>query len=424
MMLYLDGDRMINLSEVSYNDFFKICNTLFSITNLDVKLVDPEENILLQLDSITIPASLQKTDIKYFKMEDTLLKQAFTSYYYYTNTYGLDYITAGIWRYSTYYGAIIIGPFLSTIPDDAFISNIIFKNNLPVSEHKTLIEFYKSLAVVNSSTVSSIGAVLVNLCNHPFLESELITSSSLNPTRDKGKLKDRIEKRMDIIELRYKKEKILMNAISRGDKKAIQKLLDGLSDPYLDKRLPESPIRSYKNLLIVLNTICRMAAENGGVHPIYIHHISDKFAILIERTSSLPYLNSLIKRMLEEYCALVKEYSTKKYSLIVKKAINYIKIHLDNPLSLQGISKAIHVNPSHLSRKFKKETGISIIDFINVHRIHAAKVYLQSDTINITEIAFMIGFNNVNYFSRVFKKETGMTPSQYRKKHSILEELN
>lgn len=413
---------MTNHLEFNYNDFFKICNSLFSITNLDVKLIDKEENILLQLDSITIPASLQKTDIKYFKMADTLQKHSFTSYYYHTNTYGFDYLTAGIWRDSIYYGAIIIGPFLSTVPDDTFISNIIFKNNLPVSEHKTLIEFYKSLAVINNSTASSIGAILVNLCNQPFIDSELITSSSLNPTRDKDKLKNRIEKRIDIIELRYKKEKKLMNAIARGDKEEIKELLGGFSDPYLEKRLPESPIRGYKNLLIVLNTICRMAAEKGGVHPNYIHDISEKYAILIERTSSIPYLNCLINNMLEEYCTLVTEYSTKKYSLIVKKAINYIKIHLDNPLTLQGISEAIHVNPSHLSRKFKNETGLSIIDFINVNRVHAAKVYLQNNTTNITEIAFMVGFNNINYFSRVFKKITGMTPSQYRKKHTTLED--
>lgn len=414
---------MVNRTEFKYDDFYSICNVLFSLTNLDVRLIDQEENILIQLDSLTIPASLQKTDVKYFKMVDTLQKHPPRSYYYHTNTYGLDYITAGIWRNNIYYGAIIVGPFVATVPDDAFISSVISKNNLPVSEHKPLNEFYKSLAVVSSSASSSIGATLVNLCNHPYLKSQLITSSALNPTRNKEKLKERIVNSIDIIEFRYEKEKVLMNAISRGDKEEIKKLAGGLSDAYLEKRIPESPIRGFKNLLIVLNTICRIAAKNGGVHPIYIHNISEKFAILIERAPNLPYLNDLNKMMIEEYCDLVKEYSTRKYSAIVKKAVDYIKLHFESPLTLQGIAETIHVNASHLSRKFKEDTGMSIIDFINQNRIEAAKLYLQSNTSTITEIAFIVGFNDVNYFSRVFKKMTGLTPSQFRRKHSTGEEL-
>lgn len=414
---------MVNHTEFNYDDFYRVCHLLFSLTNLDVKLIDQEENILFQLDSLTMPASLQKTDVKYFKMADTLQKHPPTSYYYHTNTYGLDYITAGIWRNDIYYGAIIVGPFMATVPDDTFISNVISKNNLPVSEHKPLLEFYKSLTIVSSSTANSIGATLVNLSNHAYLESHLITSSSLNPTRNKEKLKDRIVNSIDIIEFRYKREKVLMDAIARGDKEEIKKLTGGLTDAYLDKRIPESPIRGVKNLLLVLNTLCRIAAKNGGVHPIYIHNISEKFAILIERAPNLPYLNDLSTMMLEEYCDLVSEYSTRKYSAIVKKAANHIKLHFESPLTLQGIAETIHVNASHLSRKFKEDTGMSLIDFINLNRIEAAKVYLQNNTSSITEIAFIVGFNDVNYFSRVFKKMTGLTPSQYRYKHSTGEEV-
>ncbi len=413
----------MNQTNFDYEDFYRICHTIFSITNLDVKLIDQEENILMQLDSITIPATLQKIDIKYFKMVDTLQKHPPTSYYYHTNTYGLDYITAGIWRNDIYYGAIIVGPFVATIPDDAFISNIIFINNLPVSEHKTLREFYKSLAIVNSSAASSIGATLINLTNNPYLKSQLVTSSSLNPTRDKEKLKDRIVNDTYIIEFRYEQEKAIMEAIARGDKEEIKKYTNNMSDPYLDKRIPESPIRGYKNLLIVLNTLCRIAAKNGGVHPIYIHSISEKFAILIERAPNLPYLNDLRKMMLEEYCDFVIEYSTREYSAIVKKAVNYIKLHFESPLTLQGIAETIHVNPSHLSRKFKEDTGMSLIDFLNLCRIEAAKIYLKSNTSSITDIAFIVGFNDVNYFSRVFKKVIGLTPSQFRRKHSTGEEM-
>ena len=400
-----------------YEDFFRICNIIFSLTKLDVKLIDQEENILFQLDRLTMPASLQKNDVKYFKIIETLEKQPPTAYYYHTNTYGLDYISVGIWRNNVLYGGIIVGPFVATVPNDYYVSSVISYNNLPVSEHNSLKEFYKSLPIVSSGTASSIGATLVNLVNHTYLPSQLITSSSLHPVKNKGKLKEDIVKSVDIIELRYKNEKILMEAISRGNKEELRKLINELSYTQLDKRLPESPLRGFKNLLVVVNTLCRIAAQNGGVHPIYIHNISEKFAILIERANNLPYLKDLKKKMVIEYCDLVSEHSTRKYSAIVQKAVNYIKLHLESPLTLQGIAETIHVNDSHLSRKFKEDTGMSLIDFINQHRIEAAKVYLQTNSTSITEIAFIVGFNDVNYFSRVFKKITGMTPSQYRRNH-------
>ena len=87
------------------------------------------------------------------------------------------------------------------------------------------------------------------------------------------------------------------------------------------------------------------------------------------------------------------------------------------------MADTIHVNASHLSRKFKEDTGMSMIDFINFIRVEASKVYLKNNTSNITDIAFIVGFNDVNYYSRVFKKVTGQTPSQFRRKHSTGEEM-
>lgn len=180
-------------------------------------------------------------------------------------------------------------------------------------------------------------------------------------------------------------------------------------------RIPESPIRSAKNIVLVMNTISRTAAERGGVHPLYIHHISEKFAILIERASSLSVLKQLGEAMAYEYCAAVRDFSTRHYSLLVKKAVNYIHMHLEEDLSLSIIADELYVNASHLSRKFKAETSKSIVDYINQKRIEEAKRYLERGNVSITEVALMVEFNDLNYFSRVFKKTTSLSPSQYSK---------
>lgn len=404
---------MLKNKAFHFNDFNKICNILNSVTKMDIRLIDKDGQTLLQLVQHSLPAVLQNVDDSY-TIHDTLKKHSSNSFYYYINSFGLEYIASGIWKNRTFYGSILIGPFLSSIPDIAFISDVISKNKLPVSERKQLQEFYTSISVISSNDSNSIGDLLVNMCRHTHIDSQLITSDIVKPALNREQTKTNIAESKDIIEYRYQFEKKIMNAITKGDKDEI----DSLSKEFnsilnLSDRIPESPIRSAKNLSLVMNTLCRIATEKADVHPIYIHNISEKFAILIERAPNLPHLKKLNIVMIYEYCDIVKILSTRHYSPIVKKAVNYIHLNLENPLTLNNIAATIHVTPSHLSRKFKSDTNMNIIDYINQKRIEEAKLHLQRDHTSITEIAFLVGFNDLNYFSRVFKKFTSQTPSQY-----------
>lgn len=120
--------------------------------------------------------------------------------------------------------------------------------------------------------------------------------------------------------------------------------------------------------------------------------------------------------MAEEYCELVVSVATRQYSPIVKKAIEYIYLNLGSSLLLKSIAEHVHVNPSHLSRKFKEETGMTITDFINKKRVDEARLHLRRGNLSVTEVAFLVGFNDLNYFGKVFKKFTNETPSQYAKR--------
>ena len=177
----------------------------------------------------------------------------------------------------------------------------------------------------------------------------------------------------------------------------------------------KNPLRSQKNLAITFNTCLRIAAERGGLSPIVIHSISEKFAVQIEKTSSLKQLRELESVMLREYCEAVRKFSLKHYSFAIRKAVEYIHLNIEQELSLDTISEAIQVSKYELSRNFKKKTGRSITDYINNQRIKEASNLLENHNLNITDIAYMVGFNDVNYFTKMFKKMRGMTPSEYRR---------
>jgi two-component system, response regulator YesN len=405
---------MIEIFEI--NDFDKICHILNTITKIDIRLIDQDGNAILQIVNHYRPSVLQSIDKEYQAINGTLSNNQSNSYYHYVNSYGLEYVTSGIWNKRCFFGCIVIGPFISSTTVMEFVSDIITRNNLPVSQRQQLEGFYKSLPVITSNEYVSIGELLVDMCRNKHVPSQVIKTNIIMPTINKERLKDSLLESKQIIEMRYENEKELMNAIAKGDKEQVSHL-SKVSTDILDfsNRIPESPIRSAKNITLVLNTLCRIAAERGHLHPVYIHNISEKFAILIERVPNLNQLKNLCTIMINEYCDLVKAFSTKNYSPIVKKAVDYIHFNLEDPLTLNDIAAAINVNPSYLSRKFKEDTKTNIIDYINHKRVDEAKLYLQRGNVSVTEIAFLVGFNDLNYFTRVFKKITTLTPSQYMK---------
>lgn len=107
----------------------------------------------------------------------------------------------------------------------------------------------------------------------------------------------------------------------------------------------------------------------------------------------------------------------KQYSKLIHAAIQYIDTHQQSPLHLKLIADKLFVNPSYLSRLFKKEVNQSITEYINTSRIEKAKELL-SDSNNLAyEIAEQVGFNDPAYFSSTFKKYTGVSPKEYKNKH-------
>jgi signal transduction histidine kinase/ligand-binding sensor domain-containing protein/CheY-like chemotaxis protein/AraC-like DNA-binding protein len=86
----------------------------------------------------------------------------------------------------------------------------------------------------------------------------------------------------------------------------------------------------------------------------------------------------------------------------------------DEYIDIDGLSKELGVSTSHLYRKIKGITGLSPIDFVNTYRLKRAAHLIVTTDMNISEIAYKVGFNNPNYFSRIFKKHFEVSPSQFK----------
>lgn len=166
--------------------------------------------------------------------------------------------------------------------------------------------------------------------------------------------------------------------------------------------------------MIIMNTLLRKAAQEGGVHPFYLNKISSKYAAEIEAIKNVKTLPYFMKKMFEDYCRVVNKHITRNYSTLVKNTVLYIDADLSADISLKAIAEMNGVSSTYLSTCFKKETGKSFVDYVNSRRIDAAKHLLKTTKLQIQTVAQHCGFPDVQYFSKVFKKYTGRTPREYR----------
>lgn len=96
--------------------------------------------------------------------------------------------------------------------------------------------------------------------------------------------------------------------------------------------------------------------------------------------------------------------------------MDYIYYHLNEKIHLQDLAKYVNLNSSYLSTLFKKETGLSVSDYILKRRMDAAKNMLQYSDYTYGDISVILAFSSQSHFIQVFKKQTGLTPREYRSK--------
>ena len=101
----------------------------------------------------------------------------------------------------------------------------------------------------------------------------------------------------------------------------------------------------------------------------------------------------------------------------IKNILTYCAEHYTEQLSLDVLSKELHLNKYYISHLFKERMNISFTDFINGLRVEHACSLLERDT-NITEIAFASGFSSIRTFNRAFVQHTGMAHREYLKQGS------
>lgn len=380
-------------------------------------LTDPQLAIPPQID-MGLRASLFGIDNYTPFLQNSFDSAKDRTVYRFFDEYHCNYIFLRLPERNRYF---FIGPYLLTPPSAEQISKKAALLGLNSGKAEWMHRYYHDLPLIADENL------LLSMANtfaaHLWGAADLYAMEYLNyaiPDRTKpipfSSLPDQDQDEtanLTELEKGYANENKLMEAVSKGKQHLVTAVAASVFSKGTEHRSNDS-LRDRKNYLIILKTLLRKAAENGGVHPLHIHRLSTHYAKQIENAHTIEQSLSLQEEMIRSFCQLVKNHSLSKYSYYVGRTITLVQHDLTADLRLKTIAEMLNVNSSYLSSLFHKEYGCTLTEFINRQRIDHSILLLQQSNKSIQEIAAECGMQDVIYFIKLFKKQTGLTPSRYR----------
>ena len=230
------------------------------------------------------------------------------------------------------------------------------------------------------------------------------------------------ERDNDVRRFAYNAEINRYGLIAAGDveglKKDLQEQSKASPDRYRRGVLSKDALTNEKYHTIIMTALVSRFCIENGMDIAVSYTLSDLFIGRIDRATSVQEVQAIKDEIRMEYCTRMRDRSKKEVvSRYVVLAIDYIRAHVQEPLTVENVAGALSVNSSYLSKLFKKEMGRSISEYIRDSKIEIAKHMLRHLDDTSLQIANYLGFSSQSHFIQVFKKQTGMTPEEYRKKH-------
>lgn len=333
--------------------------------------------------------------------------------YTYESSYELSYLAAIIADQHQYYGAILLGPFLSKEADEHLINEVMNTRNFSMTKRDHLKNMYDVMPILNTSRNYYIQQLLATAITNPVLNKLYPHSQSEDLTEDmiNTYIPDIISEKSDH---NYALEILFLTKVQNGDlEKVIDLYNEHIKAQYFNQ-ITSNHIRQSKNNAFSFSTLMARAIIAGGVEPEKSLSFEAYYRNKIESTHSIEELIAIIERMVIKYTNSVLQLSNINHVSVIKNASKYVHMHLSEPIRLNDVANFVNLSPNYFSSLFKREMKISFADYVNQARIKESQYLLETTNYSILDIAVSVGYNNQNYFTTIFRKFTDITPKQYR----------
>ncbi|MBQ8160389.1 MAG: helix-turn-helix transcriptional regulator [Clostridia bacterium] len=316
---------------------------------------------------------------------------------------------------------VILGPTRQLSATDQQLREVAFLSGVPGEDTADFLQAMRSLSPMPLESLQQILCTMNYVMNGEKLNLESI---ALNGPSEKpgtpsmeGKSIEASsnENPLDGIHNTLAVEQTLMNMIRKGDTEGLRRWIAEAPAVHAGPMAHEH-LRQYRNTFIVTATLAARSAIRGGMDVEEALSTSD---LLIRNCEALQDVQSILRLqadMLLNYAGKVQRLRTGSICTpLALQAAAWVQKHLSEPVDTEKMAQAFHFSRPHLSRRFRQETGMTLIDFILTQKCEEAARLLAYTDKSMTAISEYLGFSSQSHFARVFRKYMGTSPSEYRK---------
>ena len=263
-----------------------------------------------------------------------------------------------------------------------------------------------SLGISSEITLDNIikGYQMAKLCldSRIYLGRNTISISYSDlPTTDKEKLRRKLEQSQEIIIKAYKvqEREVILGEIGEVKKIIIE--------------YKPAQLLVLENMIIeVCSRINAWSIQNENKMKMFsISELHEEILELLFLDDYIQFFYDLLVKALDKQ----RETVNQLYSNLIGKSLEYIDRHFTDNITVNLVGEHIGRTPNYFSHLFKKEKGISFVEYIKKKRMEKAQELLKETDLKIYEVASQVGFKDTVYFSQVYKKYYGIAPSEIRR---------
>lgn len=223
-----------------------------------------------------------------------------------------------------------------------------------------------------------------------------------------------LNREYQVSHLAYDREMAFFKAIQRGDLETVHRLFKPLDSDKMGT-LSQNPLRNLTYHFIITVAFLTRYCIEGGMEMEEAFNLSDIYIRSADCCQKEQEISVLHRQVIDDFTQRMQMIHKKpRYPKPILVALDYIYDHLHMKITLQALAEAVHLSPSHLSKLFHREMGLTISDYIRKKRVEAAGNMLKFSDYSCAEIANYLCFSSESHFIQIFKKEMGKTPKQYR----------
>lgn len=313
---------------------------------------------------------------------------------------------------------LILGPALSVPVTAQLVRQFMRELMIPLDERERLTEFLCAIPRTSHLQLCKYLSFLHLCLNHKEadffqnMDHAYLNDAQQYPPGDHIAYMD-----SDNLHNSYQFELEMYQYIRNGNTEQLKSFLHSSKLLLKEGKMAHSPMRQSKNIFIGLATkIGMLGAIPGGLDVEKTYQLIDFYVQKCEYLQSIEEIHKLQYIMVMDFCQRVSEaHIPEGVTTEIFQCMNYIRSHINEPVSINDIARQIYRSSSYTMKHFKEELGISISAYITKCRLEDAKRLLVYSNKSLAEISSYLCFSSQAYFQNVFKKQYGITPLQYRK---------